>query len=257
MLSFLRPPLELLGMIGGYLVVGLALVWLLGPLTGMIAVHLAVIVLWLVLRLRARRTGTPLRRPDGQERRDLTGRQWLTALSATIVIWASAQIIAAWIHAQNEAFGAQLPSDESIGYLGVLLALALAVVFAPLGEELLLRGMVYGRMRRAYSPVLAGLITAGVFALLHGNLVQIVLTFPIGVLFAAVIEVSGRLRITIALHGVFNMLSVFGPTGGIRAAAAQEWIVLLCIPILLVTAAAATRGLLASAKQPDRARTGT
>ena len=112
MLSSLRPPLELLGMIGGYLVVGLALVWLLGPLTGMIAVHLAVIVLWLVLRLRARRAGTPLRRPDGGQRRDLNGKQWLTALAATIVIWASAQIIAAWIHAQNEAFGAQLPSSS-------------------------------------------------------------------------------------------------------------------------------------------------
>lgn len=248
--------LELAGTLVGYLALAMLVLTFMPGTPGMIVLNGLLIAALLALRARARKKGVPRTRPGGGELRDLSGRQWLIALGGVLGIWASGQIISQWIQLSTDIGPAPANLGSDTGWVGLLLALALAVLYAPVGEETLMRAIAYVRMRRAFGVLASALLTGGTFALLHGNLVQIVLTLPLGILLAMAMEASGRLRVCVMLHVIFNLLSVLGPAGLVRAAAGEGWIVLLCIPILLVITAAAVKGLLAPAEQPDRNRTG-
>ncbi len=66
-------------------------------------------------------------------------------------------------------------------------------ILAPLGEEIVFRGVVYGQLRKVlkvpYAVVLSGLA----FGLFHGNLVQAVYATVIGCLLALVYEWYGTI----------------------------------------------------------------
>lgn len=63
-----------------------------------------------------------------------------------------------------------------------------AVIAAPLLEELLFRGMIYKRLRDLCSAKTAILVSAAFFGIFHGNLVQFVYAFIIGIMLAFVYE---------------------------------------------------------------------
>ena len=92
-------------------------------------------------------------------------------------------------------------------------------ILAPLGEEIVFRGVVYGQLRKVlkvpYAVVLSGLA----FGLFHGNLVQAVYATVIGCLLALVYEWYGTIAAPMLFHSVANlfvyvMLELF-PFGGV------------------------------------------
>lgn len=93
----------------------------------------------------------------------------------------------------------------------ILLVLALTVVVAPIAEETLLRGFLYPLMRRKLGVLPSVLLTTAVFMLLHGNLVQAAVVFPLGILLALVYEHTRSLALVVLLHVGFNVCSVFTP----------------------------------------------
>jgi len=84
------------------------------------------------------------------------------------------------------------------GLTGVLLM----VLLAPVVEELLFRGLIYRLFRQSFGIFLSVLLSAGCFALMHGQP-----EFPQvfgGIVFALAYEWSRNLWVAIALHGCGN-----------------------------------------------------
>ncbi|MDO4294325.1 MAG: CPBP family intramembrane metalloprotease [Eubacteriales bacterium] len=78
-------------------------------------------------------------------------------------------------------------------------------ILAPLGEEVVFRGVVYGQLRRVI-PVPAAIAVSGLaFGLFHGNLVQAVYATVLGILLALVYELYGTLLAPMAFHGIANL----------------------------------------------------
>lgn len=92
------------------------------------------------------------------------------------------------------------------GRLSDPLMLFYTVLFAPLFEELLFRCYLYGSLRR-FGRSFAVFSTAFLFALMHGNILQFLAAFLIGLLLAGIRERWG-LRYAILLHLSNNALAI-------------------------------------------------
>ncbi len=93
----------------------------------------------------------------------------------------------------------------SAGIAGQLIGLGIVV---PVAEELLFRGLIYQRLKRRYSVRTAILLGAGLFALFHGNMVQILFAFPMGVLILLCYEKWESLEVPIMFHISVNLSTV-------------------------------------------------
>lgn len=78
------------------------------------------------------------------------------------------------------------------------------VVFAPLFEEWLCRGMILRGLLHRVHPALAMVISAAFFAVIHANPWQAIPAFVLGMLFAYVYYRTGSLKTTMLMHMVNN-----------------------------------------------------
>ncbi|MBQ5951332.1 MAG: CPBP family intramembrane metalloprotease [Lachnospiraceae bacterium] len=94
-------------------------------------------------------------------------------------------------------------------YQGNLIVEFLCIgVLVPIVEELLFRGLVYRRMRDHVRPLIAGILSALLFGIVHGNLVQGVYAFLLGALMAYVFERFQSILAPILIHVAANLFSV-------------------------------------------------
>lgn len=94
------------------------------------------------------------------------------------------------------------------GDWGAMAAMLVATaVVAPVVEELTLRSILYGWLRKHLSPAFAGIISAAAFAALHGSLVLLPGTFLVGLALAWTYERSGSILPGMLVHGCFNAIS--------------------------------------------------
>ena len=104
--------------------------------------------------------------------------------------------------------------SDSIGTLltgPVWLQLINVIVLGPLVEELVFRGLIHSRLRKAVSFWPAALISAALFGLALLNAIQSVYTFILGILLAFLFEKSGSLLGSLICHMAFNGTSfLFG-----------------------------------------------
>ncbi|TVP77767.1 MAG: CPBP family intramembrane metalloprotease [Puniceicoccaceae bacterium] len=92
--------------------------------------------------------------------------------------------------------------------LAIGLLVVMAVVLAPIVEEIIFRGCLY-RFLKSQTTVLAAQILSGVlFSLMHNNLFSFFPLLIFGVLLARVYERSGNLLVPIWLHAFFNGFSL-------------------------------------------------
>lgn len=94
-------------------------------------------------------------------------------------------------------------NTDSPGLL-TLIAL-LAVVLAPVAEELVFRAGLFRYLRTRVPRGVALAAPALLFAALHGNLVAFAPLVVLGVLLALAYEQSGRLLVPITAHALFNL----------------------------------------------------
>jgi membrane protease YdiL (CAAX protease family) len=95
------------------------------------------------------------------------------------------------------------PTPES--ELGAVMAwlLPLAVVAAPVFEEFIFRGLIFGGLRRSYGVAAAVLASAGIFAIVHPPL-SVVPVFAMGAVAALVYERAGMLLAPMLVHAGYN-----------------------------------------------------
>lgn len=102
---------------------------------------------------------------------------------------------------------------------GIAVQIISTAVAAPIVEELLFRGLIYGRLRERLKFVPAAFISAFVFGVIHGNAVQFLYAFIIGLLLAFVYEKFKTVVAPIIFHAGANLISVIitnvMPEGGI------------------------------------------
>lgn len=81
-------------------------------------------------------------------------------------------------------------------------------IIAPAMEEMIYRGLLYRRMRTMVSTMPAIFISALLFGIMHGNLVQFIFAAVLGILLAAVYERYKKIAIPILMHIVINITSL-------------------------------------------------
>lgn len=101
----------------------------------------------------------------------------------------------------------QNASDAFYGSTFAVELLGSALV-TPLLEELLHRGVVFGRLRRRMGMWPAVLVSALIFAALHFNMVQFIYAFLLGIVFALFVEKTGKLSSAVVAHVVANGIAV-------------------------------------------------
>ena len=114
-----------------------------------------------------------------------------------------------------------------------------AALITPFLEELLHRGVVYGRLRRMMGLVPSVLISALIFAGLHFNIVQFIYAFLLGCVFALFVEKSGYLYPAVIAHVVANGLAVIrtetGFLSGTVDGSVSAWLISIGILLLGVS----------------------
>ena len=104
----------------------------------------------------------------------------------------------------------QLVLQEAMsGGRSLLLATIVAVILAPLSEELIFRGLLHQGLRNRLRVVPATLLSSGIFAVVHGEVVasqplSLIGLFFVGVVLAVTFERTGGLLVPIVVHAAFN-----------------------------------------------------
>ena len=110
---------------------------------------------------------------------------------------------------------AQNPQIEAItggggfSWIALITAILSASIIAPIVEELLFRGMLYGLLRSRWpSAVLAVIADGALFAAAHGIGLILASIFVVGVTLCIVYEKTKSTLVTMTLHCLFNSVSV-------------------------------------------------
>lgn len=93
--------------------------------------------------------------------------------------------------------------------VAVLIGLMLYGVVSPFVEEVIFRGFLYGRMRVYMPKVWAVLISALLFGVYHGNMVQGVYGFVMGILFTLVYDRYKNFYLAVIMHAITNLVGYF------------------------------------------------
>ncbi|MBQ3513324.1 MAG: CPBP family intramembrane metalloprotease [Lachnospiraceae bacterium] len=125
--------------------------------------------------------------------------------------------------------------ESSQGLLGqnLMIRILSVMIMAPVVEEIIFRGLIFSRLKRGMKTPIAIIISSFLFALMHGQLIWIIYTFVVGLIFAIVFEKTKSLGTSILCHMAFNSVSVLA--GGISVTGTGVYIMIL-VTFVLMTA---------------------
>jgi membrane protease YdiL (CAAX protease family) len=87
----------------------------------------------------------------------------------------------------------------------IALAMFLGVIVAPIAEETIFRGFIYGVLKRYLGAASAALISAAFFTGMHCNSTTILPLFALALCLTLAYEATGCLLVNIAMHALFNL----------------------------------------------------
>lgn len=229
------------------------------PVVGAVASNTVVFVAGLVwLRSVGHRSASGVGAPARSGLADRAPGFWILVMVALVFCWLVGQAASVWLYSLmgSPSFDGHATARAEVPALVMLLVV---LVLAPMGEEMLMRGVIYSRLRVHLPPLAAAVLTTGVFSLMHLNLVQIAATLPLGLLLAVVYEHTGRLAPVIVMHVVFNLASTVVPAAGVVAFSSLTFVLLGGVVLGLLLARlyrsagsdTATRSSPAEASGPD------
>lgn len=101
-----------------------------------------------------------------------------------------------------------LVADQMDSMSNVLWSYFFAVVLAPISEEVVFRGFLFGGTRHHWGVIPAALISSGIFAVLHGySMLGLLAVFGYGLIFCWIYQRSGSLLPGMLVHAVFNYIA--------------------------------------------------
>lgn len=109
------------------------------------------------------------------------------------------------------------PAEEAqdVGFRAIsrqheyMLAFVTLVILAPIAEEVIFRGYLYGKLRKRVPIYAAALVTSLLFALAHGQWNLAVDTFVLGLFLIGLREITGSIWAGILLHMIKNAIAFY------------------------------------------------
>lgn len=135
----------------------------------------------------------------------LFGMGVLSLLTTTVLEVAADRTGWDWLKPQQQAIAELLKNDWPWWLLG--LQAFTAIIVAPVGEELLFRGVLYGFIKQRGHPRLALWISAVLFAAVHGNAVGFLFFIFLSMILVALYEQTGNIFTPVLLHALFNAVN--------------------------------------------------
>jgi hypothetical protein len=183
--------------------------------------HVGALLGWIAAHHWARHRGSSLPLVDAPPPDDdddagqLASARWWhgAALFCAVVpvVWGTA---AAWTFLLR-LLGIEAERQELVGIFAqvedtrLLVAMVLlAVVVAPVTEELVFRAGLYRFLLARTQPAVAALVSAIFFALLHFNLLSFMPLVALGAVFALVYRRMGRIVVPMLAHALFNLNTI-------------------------------------------------
>lgn len=99
--------------------------------------------------------------------------------------------------------------SESSGFLeeGPFAVMLIATgICAPLLEEIIFRGLIFSRLKRAMPVWIAAILSSLLFGLAHGQILWIAYASCLGLVFCLVTQRTGSILPSMLIHAVFNSL---------------------------------------------------
>lgn len=116
----------------------------------------------------------------------------------------------------------------------VVLALILYGFAAPLAEEMLFRGVIFNSFHRSVKALPAALLASLLFGIYHGNSIQALYAFAMGMMLNYGYYYFGDFRVCLALHAVVNLFSYALSSNRLQGTPLISWPV--CIGCLVLFA---------------------
>ena len=132
--------------------------------------------------------------------------RWLWAIVAAAILYSIAAAVLLDRFDQQAQFTFKIPEDS----VASLILIALAVVVAPVTEELLFRGWIYTGLRHKLGLWPALLLSSALFAVAHYEDTHIyaLAVFPVGLALGGLRERSGSIKAPILFHALYNLATV-------------------------------------------------
>ena len=110
------------------------------------------------------------------------------------------------------ALGVEVQAEQFSGLLASLdqpaIFLITGILFAPLFEEAIFRGFLFGGLRQKLGWVKAAFISSAIFAVGHLSIAALIPTFALGFLFSYLYQKSNSIWPGIILHTLVNSVSL-------------------------------------------------
>ncbi len=114
------------------------------------------------------------------------------------------------LHLNDLFTGYSEVSEQAFSGQPVGLMILVVGIIGPICEELMFRGIVFHRLKDWVKPQAAIAISALLFGIYHGNVVQFFYATCMGVMLAVIYDKTGTLWISIVAHIAANLWSLFG-----------------------------------------------
>ena len=200
---------------GGYLLIGvMALAAVPDPVTATMAAGTVVAVV--VITARRLRPGRFAYAPPPRLWEKTGVRAFVSsALAALLLAFLAGQVAAAVLYGEYGSSGFDR-HEQAVQSSGPGMALLLSLLVAPVAEEALFRGLLYPLLRRRAGLMVSMTVTALLFALMHGNLVQAAATLPLGLVLALIAERTRGIGAVVVAHAGYNLAVTLVPPAMIQ-----------------------------------------
>lgn len=162
--------------------------------TGVFLITLAVVLLLLL--------------PERHMRSDKKASPLISVVWAVLGVFALYLIQVLSVLINYAAFG-QIPKSEhtqdiiSLARMSPIFILTVSIV-GPLLEEIVFRKIFYGSLRRKTGVILAAIISSLVFALMHGDIRNLIIYFNIGLFLCFTYQMTNRIVVNMFMHAAMN-----------------------------------------------------
>lgn len=118
------------------------------------------------------------------------------------------QVLSSLIFMITAGFGFSNAAQEELLAGEFLMQIIGLGILVPFVEEILFRGLVYGKLERYLSPGTAVIVGAALFAIYHGNIIQMLFAFPMGITLNLLYRHYGGLLMPFLFHASSNLGAV-------------------------------------------------